>query len=971
MELNDRRECVQELPNINREQIGYLGICGQKHPLFIGHNKIGRDPQTCHIVLKSHWIAKQHALINIINKKELMVMDLDSIGRTKLFGRDLSPYIPYRINNGDVVEFGNLFGVVTLLEDDKVEPTVSGISVASKDVSNLNEAPTASVHDLHSKPSDVSNMDDFSVTPQAKHRKTPAKRRKTLPIAGRRNTSTTSFSAADTPSTSAYESSVPSKIGNGNNVNCEDDVLRRILEHLPQVRKIDEQHEMEINIYAANKENNKDMFNAESQPFGILNDPIENENKNKNNATNTGCSADEDNKQKLDTPGEEVLIDDIDGECKKQGDIPLLVQAINLTKPKEKRQLNMKMKRMQTKPVPVEPKTLITPEKASSFSIHLCKDQCSHCKARFHIFDKPRHIAQIKKLETQKKVLDNEKTLTIDSCLCDACYRCVMQRNNRLSRRKRVVSKHPNILTRKFPKKYNIKVRRQLNNDTKQIENDNFKKKDEQKCTAPDEIDDESSVKPNENTLEEIIVIESSDDEKQPQLNQNETLVNNALSSDPNHQTNSCETDIQVEPQNELKQQNGHIQFPPDLSVKKILKEVGKVKRSIQDPDKTLEECTKKVDSEPNFSQIDSLNKDSEEDIAKINIPKKIPLNEECTIESTSNKKLADIILLKSMLSVKNDEKEENNENIAKERITILKNISLNKECTIEIIPKKKLPDMDISKTKNEISENTTQVSSENIGNAKESNPVQSDNQESSNRVKEDVPVVDNVSREESSIDTTPRMKPADIILSKGKWLIKKDLNEMLKKKKRSKVRLYRGIRSVIRIGDNNEGTEKEWTPMTPNVIFQCNIPQNDGSVVEAIPEKTPSNINLSENMVQVDKNEAETSNNENKLNSEDSLKTLEMNPSITVRQIIPGESEMNLQCNIEFDNVKEVTSQGWEKCDSTIQFDEETKKAWCELQRPYGNLSSFLRHLVRLEKYFRQGDLIISPRNAPNGPIQ
>lgn len=35
-------------------QIGYLGIYGQKHPLFIGHNKIGRDPQTCHIVLKSH-----------------------------------------------------------------------------------------------------------------------------------------------------------------------------------------------------------------------------------------------------------------------------------------------------------------------------------------------------------------------------------------------------------------------------------------------------------------------------------------------------------------------------------------------------------------------------------------------------------------------------------------------------------------------------------------------------------------------------------------------------------------------------------------------------------------------------------------------------------------------------------------------------------------------------------------------------
>lgn len=115
---------------------------------------------------------------------------------------------------------------------------------------------------------------------------------------------------------------------------------------MPQVRKIDEQHEMEISIYAANKENNKDIFNAESQPFSILNDPVNNENKIKNNVTNTGCLAEGDNKEKLNTPGEEELVDDIDGESKKQGDIPLLVQAINLTKPKENRQLNMKMKRM-------------------------------------------------------------------------------------------------------------------------------------------------------------------------------------------------------------------------------------------------------------------------------------------------------------------------------------------------------------------------------------------------------------------------------------------------------------------------------------------------------------------------------------------------------------------------------------------------------------------------------------------------
>lgn len=32
-------------------QIGFLGICGQKYPVIKGPNKVGRDPQTCNIVL--------------------------------------------------------------------------------------------------------------------------------------------------------------------------------------------------------------------------------------------------------------------------------------------------------------------------------------------------------------------------------------------------------------------------------------------------------------------------------------------------------------------------------------------------------------------------------------------------------------------------------------------------------------------------------------------------------------------------------------------------------------------------------------------------------------------------------------------------------------------------------------------------------------------------------------------------------
>lgn len=99
-------------------------------------------------------------------------------------------------------------------------------------------------------------------------------------------------------------------------------------------------------------------------------------------------------------------------------------------------------------------------------------------------------------------------------------------------------------------------------------------------------------------------------------------------------------------------------------------------------------------------------------------------------------------------------------------------------------------------------------------------------------------------------------------------------------------------------------------------------------------------------------------------------VQRLGANPSISVRTLFPGEEEMNLHANIEFTNVREITPQGWEKCATMIQYDRDTKLLWQELQRPYGNQSSFLRHLILLEKYYRSGDLVLAPnasRNAIN----
>ena len=47
--------------------------------------------------------------------------------------------------------------------------------------------------------------------------------------------------------------------------------------------------------------------------------------------------------------------------------------------------------------------------------------------------------------------------------------------------------------------------------------------------------------------------------------------------------------------------------------------------------------------------------------------------------------------------------------------------------------------------------------------------------------------------------------------------------------------------------------------------------------------------------------------------------------------------------------------------CSITISFDANTQKLWDDLHLPYENYTSFFRHLILLEKYFRNGDLVLS----------
>lgn len=99
---------------------------------------------------------------------------------------------------------------------------------------------------------------------------------------------------------------------------------------------------------------------------------------------------------------------------------------------------------------------------------------------------------------------------------------------------------------------------------------------------------------------------------------------------------------------------------------------------------------------------------------------------------------------------------------------------------------------------------------------------------------------------------------------------------------------------------------------------------------------------------------------------SSEDISNLRTNPNISMRELFPGEEEMGLHVNLPFANSWR-TPDGWTKVTSTVQYDEPTRRLWEELQKPYGNQSSFLRHLLLLEKYFRNGDLLLTPNANQN----
>jgi len=72
-------------------------------------------------------------------------------------------------------------------------------------------------------------------------------------------------------------------------------------------------------------------------------------------------------------------------------------------------------------------RSMVVPEKASSFNIHperCCSDTCHYCATKFGILDTPLHVSQLKTPEIQRFAMEFA-SVTADACLCDKCFRYI------------------------------------------------------------------------------------------------------------------------------------------------------------------------------------------------------------------------------------------------------------------------------------------------------------------------------------------------------------------------------------------------------------------------------------------------------------------------------------------------------------------------------------------------------------------
>ncbi|GAB0092993.1 hypothetical protein DMENIID0001_080450 [Sergentomyia squamirostris] len=453
-------------------------------------------------------------------------------------------------------------------------------------------------------------------------------------------------------------------------------------------------------------------------------------------------------------------------------------------------------------------KALVIPEKASSFSIHpgrLCQDQCFYCGGKFGLFDTPCHVAQIKSLERQKKILDNEEKLTVDSCLCDACYRHVDRRANCPSYRNRQSNRLAG-----------------LNKDegADRIQQDVEEGRATSLCLVT-----------GCGEMSSHLLRRKWFSKMRKQINRLIRLNVDVSNAHGLGQVPICDT---------------HYDIISHLMVCFL--------------------CKRKVPR----NHIYYINQDTkrlEQLIRKQGIPVVLgAIGVVCKLCR---------YYAKLLLKPPNDRKSQQAQFVRSYRRRLLSfhNVEL----------------LDASDEK----EDDRRSQPEERGNAV---APRRGRRAAGGKQDEDQDISD-------ANDTSQNTSSGQIVLE----------NDVM-------------VDYDVPVLDSGSGQKNKQQKMQSLLI-----PRNQ--------QRTP----------QIPK-DSEIS------------RILRANPNISMRELFPGEDEMGLQVYLPFGQTGQRTPEGWTRATSILQYDEPTRQLWEELQKPYGNQSSFIRHLVLLEKYFRNGDLILSP---------
>ncbi|CAH1183261.1 unnamed protein product [Ceutorhynchus assimilis] len=497
-------------------------------------------------------------------------------------------------------------------------------------------------------------------------------------------------------------------------------------------------------------------------------------------------------------------------------------------------------------------KSLIVPEKASSFSIHpgrLCKDECSYCFGEFGLFDTPCHIAQIKSVDRQNKILATEQHLTRDSCLCDACYRHVDRKSNSPSYINKSLKR--NSLVAPGPRQNHCHVLACSNTSTNILRRKWIIKMRKSIC--------------------QVINID---------------LDNPGLHSIPicDEHYEALEH-LMICGMCKRRLARNHIHY--------LGPEVKELNEALKDEGISIVLCNKPV-------------------VCKL-----------C-------KGFASIILKDP------EERAENSINFFKEYKKRL--LHFNDIVQMDVGEADELllpPAKSADKKDSEGRLKRMRNSSNDSGNSEtQDDELEEDVEETRKRVR--VPSSD--TNHSQSADQSRAQSPEDEYAGV-------DYNTLIPA-------------IVMDCSSDNESKKDRNSPK----IIQRKTLESFGGSVEISRSYKKDNDLAAQKLGQNPSISLKPNYGDSSWQDEAAPSKLISNPALSVRQLFPGEEEMGLVGDIDFKNVVARTPEGWEKCVTTIQYDKDTKMLWEELQKPYGSKSSFLRHLVLLEKYFRSGDLVLSP---------